>query len=141
MSTEKSGVSVSPSTTMRSRTPEYVPREDSVPAIALDRIEIGIVEQIVAAEWRVARIVRVPGTKHAAGRDHSARLRIGEHRFKGGSATIPETLHHEVMDLEHARQLAGVARYDFQPCFSRDNVLDHERRGRGSRRRARFAGG
>ena len=48
-------------------------------------------------------------------RDLSSRGWIRQCRFERRAATITETMHHEIVNLEHSGQFALVARNDFQP--------------------------
>ena len=92
-----------------------MPRDDSVPAIPLMVLRFARLKGYSPADWREARLLRLPGTERALCRDLSSRGWICQCRFERRAATITETMHHEIVTLEHSGQFALVARNDLQP--------------------------
>ena len=127
MSTWKSGVSVVPSTRMRSRTPWKRPFDDRMPPMPLMVSRLALANCVVGAERRHPRVVGVPRPEGALGVDLALRLGVRQPRLEAGGAIEAEVGHHQIVDVEDARQLGRVVGVDLQPRGARADRVDDDR--------------
>ena len=124
---EKSGVSVWPSTSMRSSVPRYWPTDDENPADAFDVVELGVLERVLSANRRERRLLGEPRTEDAGRFDAAARDGVGDTRLEPRALGQTEAPHDEIVNLEDARQLVRLPRGDLQAGIVRDDLVDDDR--------------
>ena len=70
----------------------------------------------------------VPRTEGALDVDLAGRLRVRQPRLETGGAIEAEVGHHQIVDVEHARQLGRIVGVDLQPRGARADRVDEDRR-------------
>ena len=99
-------------------------RQDAVDA--LDVVEVGLPEGVLAADRGQRRILRLPRTERPCRFDAPARDGVGDSAREARALGQAEPVHHHIVNLEDAGELVGFPCGKLETGVTRDDLVDHD---------------